>query len=262
MSLAIPAIRAAVLGQRLDADAAAYLGAVETADGQPLEKATRNAVNAFVVGCKTDGIWNAIKASCILAGARTLSGALVPLVGTAPTNVNGAFGSGDYNRKTGLIADGSTKCLDSNRNNNADPVDNVHVSIFITTTPTLSSRSMLDAGGTATGATNIYTAALPTYGSRLRSTFANRTASAGATGLYGLSRSSSASYISRFQGANLTITTVSQTAANANIKIFGDLGTTSTNARLSFYSIGESLDLALLDARVTALMAALAASIP
>jgi hypothetical protein len=35
-----------------------------------------------------------------------------------------------------------------------------------------------------------------------------------------------------------------------------------TDARLAFYSIGESLNLALLDARVTTLVAAFAAAIP
>jgi hypothetical protein len=35
-----------------------------------------------------------------------------------------------------------------------------------------------------------------------------------------------------------------------------------SNARLAFYSIGESLDLALLDARVTTLINAIAAAIP
>jgi hypothetical protein len=70
----------------IDSDAAAYIAAVEAADGQALETATRTAIDSFVKGCKNDGIWNAIKASCILAGARTLAGALVPLVGTAPTS--------------------------------------------------------------------------------------------------------------------------------------------------------------------------------
>jgi hypothetical protein len=36
----------------------------------------------------------------------------------------------------------------------------------------------------------------------------------------------------------------------------------ATNARLAFYSIGESLNLALLDARVTDLINAFAAAIP
>jgi hypothetical protein len=35
-----------------------------------------------------------------------------------------------------------------------------------------------------------------------------------------------------------------------------------SNARIACYSIGESLDLALLDARVTALINAIAAAIP
>jgi hypothetical protein len=35
-----------------------------------------------------------------------------------------------------------------------------------------------------------------------------------------------------------------------------------SNARLAFYSIGESLDLALLDARVTALITAFGVAIP
>ena len=68
-------------GVAYDTDAAAYITAVETADGQALETAVADAINAFVVGCKADGIWDAIKASCIMAGARTLNGALVPLVG-------------------------------------------------------------------------------------------------------------------------------------------------------------------------------------
>ena len=114
-----------------DAEALAYITAVETADGQALETGVRIAINNFVVGCKQDGIWNAIKASCILAGARTLAGALVPLVGTAPTNFN--FDSEDYNRKTGLKGNGSDKYLASNRNNNADPKDNKHLSVYIST---------------------------------------------------------------------------------------------------------------------------------
>jgi hypothetical protein len=55
--------------QPMDPDAAAYITAVETADGQALEEKTKIAIDNFVLGCKADGIWDAIKASCILAGA-------------------------------------------------------------------------------------------------------------------------------------------------------------------------------------------------
>jgi hypothetical protein len=50
---------------------------------------------------------------------------------------------------------------------------------------------------------------------------------------------------------------------NASIGVFSNAaGLAPTSARLAFYSIGESLDLALLDARVTTLVAAFAAAIP
>ena len=115
----------------IDWEAADYARRVELADGQPLEQGVFNAINAFVLGCKADGTWNAIKASCILAGARTLAGALVPLVGAAPTNFN--FVSGDYNRKTGLVGNGSTKYLNSNRSGNADPQNSHHLCVYATT---------------------------------------------------------------------------------------------------------------------------------
>jgi hypothetical protein len=74
-------------------------------------------VNTFVTGCKTDGS-AAIKARCILAGARTRLGALTPLsVLPAPASTSWRY----YNRKTGLLGHGTTKYLDSNRNNDADP---------------------------------------------------------------------------------------------------------------------------------------------
>jgi hypothetical protein len=95
----------------VDPDAIIYINNVEKADGENLEYDTAKAIHDFVVGCKADGIWPAIKASCILAGARTLAGALVPLVGTAPTNVGGLFVSGDFNRKTGLKGNASNKSL-------------------------------------------------------------------------------------------------------------------------------------------------------
>ena len=59
-----------------DADVVAYVVAVESADGNRLEDGVISAFDSFITGCKSDGIWTALKASCILAGARTLSGAL------------------------------------------------------------------------------------------------------------------------------------------------------------------------------------------
>jgi hypothetical protein len=236
--------------QPMDPDAAAYITAVETADTEPLEERTKIAIDNFVLGCKEDGIWTAIKASCILAGARTLTGALVPLVGTAPTNFN--FNSGDYNRKTGLVGNGSTKYLDSNRNHNADPKDNAHVTVYASTVGT-----GLFYGG-AVGNT-AGTSSLSTIAVRCRSSSINTITVA--TGLLGTSRSASANFVFRSGQTSETLSRTSETPANQNVFIHQNGAAYGTH-RLAFYSIGESLNLALLDARVTALINAFAAAIP
>jgi hypothetical protein len=248
-----------------DADAAAYITAVETADNQALENGVKVAIDNFVLGCKADGIWSAIKASCILAGARTLSGCLVPLVGTAPTNV-GPFVSGDYNRKTGLVGDGSTKCLDSNRNNNVDPQNNNHNAVYVSSNATATS-AYLGAGNNDNGSNTLQVGTGSAVITRSRTNTAFQPSNAiSINSIYGTSRQASSNYIVRTGGVNLTATFTSQTTFSGNVLVFarGVTGTPSipTNARLAFYSIGESLDLALLDARVTALINAFAAAIP
>jgi hypothetical protein len=245
-----------------DPDANTYLAAVQAEDGQLLEPDVRIAVNNFIVGCKADGIWDAIKTSCILAGARTLNGALVPLVGTAPTNVN--FVSDDYNRKTGLAGDGSTKYLNSNRNNNADPQDSKHAAVYVSESETRNAtRAAIcsrQAGGTS-GATHLLTTSALVVArvntDRISQTFSP----APFTGLFGGSRSSSSSSIMRFNGIN-TVNVETSSTSGAVIDVFSRNGGDFSNARLAFYSIGESLDLALLDTRVTTLMSDLAAAIP
>jgi len=247
--------------QPMDPDAAAYIAAVEQADGQALEEKVKIAIDNFVLGCKADGIWSAIKASCILAGARTLSGALVPLVGVAPTNFN--FVSGDYNRKTGLIGDGSTKYLDTNRGNTADLQNNRHMSTFATAKSLAVVRSMMGTGPIA-GRTRIFiqstTDVITSCSDSTSTTFAG--AYATGTGLYGISRSSSSSYnfISDRQVRNATVSSLAP-ASGINT-VFAGGGTSLSSPRLAFYSIGGALDLALLDARVTALINAFAAAIP
>jgi hypothetical protein len=249
-----------------DSDVRAYIAAVEQADTQPLEQAVKDAYRDFIVGCKQDGIWDAIKASCILMGARTLSGALTPLKGGAPTNVNNNFVSGDYNRKTGLVGDGSTKSLNSNRSNTADPESNHHLAVYVTTVPT--ADSALAGIGDFTGARVQLLRAFTGHSTRHRNSFFTSAVTPFVTGLFGMSRSVSSSYAIRVGGTTSTANiAVSETPTSVNYHIFGR--TTSagavesrSNPRLSFYSIGESLTLATLDSRVAALEAAIGAAIP
>jgi hypothetical protein len=246
--------------QPMDPDAAAYITAVETADGQALEEKTKIAIDNFVLGCKQDGIWSAIKASCILAGARTRLGALTPLVGTAPTSFN--FVDGDYNRKTGLVGDGSTKYLDSNRNNNADPENSNHNAVYISTAHTGGVGQYLGSGAVLAGRNNLgQNPGGPELFARSRSSTAAVLAGTG-IGFLGHARSSDASFILRGNGTNLTVVLISATPENATVDVFRRAPGSYANARLAFYSIGESLNLALLDARVTDLINAFGAAIP
>jgi hypothetical protein len=245
--------------QTLDADAEAYVNAVEVADGQRIEDPVRFAINDFVIGCKADGIWTAIKASCILAGARTLTGALVPLAGTAPTNFN--FVSGDYNRKTGLVGDGSTKYLNTNRLDSDDPIANFHCSTYLTTVE-------------PTGDVVIYmglTGRLQHGSVGSDAFFASKTSGFTVAGsgkpvnFFGQQRSSSTSETARVNGNTYTANTTA--TANDSNPIFVFRFSEANvpyypSARIAFYSIGESLNLALLDTRITALINAFAAAIP
>jgi hypothetical protein len=243
----------------MDPDAAAYITAVEAADtaaGSPggLEERTKIAIDNFVLGCKADGIWTAIKASCILAGARTLNGALVPLVGTAPTNV-GPFVSGDYNRKTGLVGDGSTKYLDSNRASNAEAQDSIHLLVYAHTIPT-TGAALIGVGNNGSNSCHLASTLV-----RNRNNIS--TAITATPGCIGTSRSSSTGFNIRNNNSNTVVTQASSAADSQNHFVFSrnSLGPNQTsNARIAFYSIGESLDLALLDARVTDLINAIGAA--
>ena len=253
----------------LDPDAQAYITAVEAADGQALETAVRAAINDFVVGCKADGIWNAIKASCVLAGARTLNGALVPLVGAAPTNTG--FDSPGYNRKTGLKGETSTaKYLNTNRNNNADPQNNFHLAVFASEAASSINTNFPTyiGGGTSNSGSSVIGRQNNNGTLELRSNSNATISPAGigaATGLIAHSRSAADSFTYRVLGASTSINQESQIPRNVLIHVFNDIEASSptrSNARLAFYSIGESLDLALLDARVTTLINTFAAVIP
>jgi len=176
----------------------------------------------------------------------------VPLLGTAPTNVGGLFVPGDYNRKTGLVGDTSTKYLNSNRNNNADPQNSNHNAVFISTLGSGAAIGTATLSGSYNSISNAAT----------RSRNATSDLFTAGVGFVGIARSTSASYELRNNGATSSIARTSGSPSGGNILINGFNGSANGSHRLAFYSIGESLDLALLDARVTALINAFAAAIP
>src|SRR5690606_17746045 len=89
------------------------------------------AIFEFVAALKNGGLWTPIRQLLPLCGARTLSGALIPMKGVNPTNVG--FVGPDYDRKTGLLGDATAKYLDLNVNNAADLQDDFHLATWVST---------------------------------------------------------------------------------------------------------------------------------
>ena len=237
-----------------------YLLDVEAADQQTLEPEVLKVMGQFAEYRIPLG-----GACCLMAGARTLAGALVPMVGETPTNV-GPFVSGDYDRTTGLVGDGIGKYLNSNRASNADPQDSKHVSVFVSDLRVRIYNPLVGTSRQDPGHT------LLAYGfdsqpTRLRSSVNSRYADIVAIltfpSFIGTSRSGSTSWTLRSANSNSVPTlpgpTTSNTPVSDNIRIFNGLAG-PCDARLSYYSIGPAVDLAAMDTAITTCMNALAAA--
>jgi hypothetical protein len=82
-------------------------------------------------------------------------------------------------------------------------------------------------------------------------------------GLIGTSRSNSTQVVSRGNRTSTTSSSTSQTPLNQIIRVFANgVGLNNSAGRIAFYSVGEAIDLAALDTRVSTLMTALATALP
>jgi hypothetical protein len=256
----------AVSEMSLDTDAAAYITAVETADAASLPNNIKFAINNFVIGAKADGFWSAIKAACFLAGPATLNGALVPLVGPAPTNVGGLFVSGDYNQLTGLKGNGTSKYLNTNRNNNADGQNNNHRCVYVTESGAIGSvaghmgTSIDNAGCSNLGYASNNIAGL-FFRNNAQTAFAISNDTRNALGIWGTSRSASGTFAARVRQNNNTASVASETPESANHLIWWRGSGNYSAARFSWYSVGDSLDLAALEGRLATYMTAIATTL-
>lgn len=255
-----------------DPDAEAYIAAVEAADGEPLEDEVKQAVQAFIAGCKSDpspnsGVsnWEAIKTACLMCVGRTLSGALVPLKGT-DTPINSGFTDDDYERFVGITG-GSGKSVSSGRLNNVDPRNNKSVSVYISQPYAAATRAATQGYLAATNAEG-HTQLLTTYNAgkdqfnvyfRLNS--AEGQAAISTTyptieGLFGASRTNGSQVATLINGALSNQINSSVTPSSGGMLVL-TRGSDYTLATMSFYHIGEAVDLTALDARLDTLMAAL-----
>jgi hypothetical protein len=237
-----------------DEDARRYVIAVQTLDAEKLENSVKIAINELVLGLKSDGLWNSIKDSCLFVGPRTLGAALVPLAGTAPTNYG--FIQSDYDRKLG-IKSANYKTLKTNTNGSSYPKDNIHVAVFATEKFSRTRTQNLIYQSSSTGGTFLYIT-LSGYSSRLRNSLASISVWPAGTnstigGLIALNRKDTTGFTYSYDEIYTFKERVSSDfIAAGDFYLFGRAVNTSpySDARIGFYSLGEGLDLAKLEARL------------
>lgn len=96
-----------------DVDVAAWLAAVQATDAT-VTQAVVDLYDEFVIGVKTDDMWNGINDLGVFLGPSTLAGALVKLKGNSIPLTNFNFVSGDYSQ-TGGLQGGATKYLSTGK---------------------------------------------------------------------------------------------------------------------------------------------------
>ncbi len=250
-------------GVSLDPAAAAYIAAVEQADTQALEPLVRKAYDDFFRGIRADGIL-AKMGVMRLPGARTLTGHLINAVNPATSYSSFVFSSGDYNRVTGLLGNGTDKYLDCNRSNNADPQDDQSMWAYQTAIGTSASiRNIIGAGVTAAGTTRIsHGTTVANLLTRNRSATQTTTAGYNVAGFIGMSRSGSSGYQLRGNNAEITISVASDGVSSLNNFEYCRNGSDGfSDHRASASGIGASISLSAMQTRIENLVAAIAAAI-
>jgi hypothetical protein len=177
--------------------------------------------------------------------------------------VSSNFVSGDYDRKAGLKGNGTTKYLDTNYNNNADPQNDKHYSVLVHTLHTSGTAGTYIGSQTRTnGAAGVLrSGGTPTNNQfRCHDNTGSNVAGGSTAGFLGASRTAAGSYAFRSSGTTGTISAASQTPATGTMWVFRGLDFWSAG-RIQFYSIGSALTLADLETRITNLVADLDAAI-
>jgi hypothetical protein len=258
--------RAGILSgfQRFDPDAATYIAAVEFEDGEALETGVKDAINAFVVGLKADGIWNAVLASCIMMGARTIEGALVPLRGGAPTAYNQV--SGDYDRETGIIGNSSNKYIDTEFNDASTYRLDYHAGVFQNNT-SANAKLMARTASDNNNSVQIRRNNPTTVTIHGRSATTDNGGVDASPAFIIQSRDNASDFIVHNNGTGLTLTRAAQASTSGVNYLINRVHASSAtygSSRISFYTIGTALDatgLANYETRILALVAAIAAAI-
>jgi hypothetical protein len=231
-----------------------YILRLESYEGQKLESGIRAEINELISGLKTDNVWDKIADACLLAGPRTHSGIFLPLKNGGKTGINYNFVSGDYNRVSGLLGDGSSKYIDTSHNLNQEAPGNQHMAVYITRTGTSVNQYYIGAGvQSITGSSAIYASGSNTLFQKSRASGISNYGNFGiSTGLMLTSRYNTGVWVARNTNISETAFVYFENGAQpANVYVFANnntgIGTGVaegySNTRIAIYSMGLNIDI-------------------
>ena len=266
-----PALYPVLFSGSIDPDVVAWRSAV-VANGGSVSGGAVAAVNRFVRGCKSDGVWDLLLDVGLFAGVDNLSAALVKLKtpsGVSRTLTNNNFVSADYTATgsaAGLVGNGSSKWLQTGFAQTAFPsATNHHIGAYEVVAAASGNFAQFMGSETSN---EVNTIALGNYGAITTKAFRTQastnvlSATNQAAGHFiGVRTADQFLYRNGSQVASRSPAGSSSAMISTEIGIFrnnGNSGST-TSARLSLYHMGASMtaaQVAAFSARVNTLMAA------
>ncbi len=231
------------------------------------DKANANLIDALV---ELGGAYWDTAGTITTLCAKGFDGLTVPLRDGMNVGTPFEFEASDLNVKTGLKGDGSSKYIDSNRNNNADGQDDQSMGVYISQKMTNNLIGTGIIGATTTNPSAILQGGTGSNRREFRSqnnnnfTLTNDDWSE-TLGYVAISRASDDEFAVRIDGDNYTASINSQSPSSGSVGVFVRLdsdnnpGAGYTNMGASIYHIGPALDLETLDGILTQFMAEVAA---
>jgi hypothetical protein len=225
------------------------------------DKANANLIDALV---ELGGAYWDTAGTITTLCAKGFDGLTVPLRDGMNVGTPVAFAASDLNVKTGLKGDGSSKYINSNRNNDADGQNDQSMGLFISQTITGNSIGTGLMGTTESPNSAILQGGIGNrrdFRSRNNSNFVYTNANwSDTSGYVGMSRSNSSGFDARIDGSTSSTTLTSSAPLAAKLGVFVRLDASANpaagylNGGLSAYHIGPALDLATLDGILTTFM--------
>ncbi len=225
--------------------------------GDPVPTAYAQAINDYVVTLKeTPGMWDTITQLVVFAGATTVNGGLVPIKGITPTHVG--LVAGDFNIKTGVRGNGTSKYIITGYTGSSFGQDNLHTYVLTTGAPTNNPSVLFGNGGFGNGSWSLAWNQL----TRSRNS-ASQAFSSTSLGGYGISRGVSGNYQRMLGDVVTTQTQASQSSSTRPFYVLARSGSSSnapdsySDVRILVWAIGSATTLSNYTAPGNALQAAL-----